>query len=131
MNYLVLVKIIGITSQLRMNWRVNKPFTLNEQTRGFNLIKEAVKYAVTRRGVLTWTRQVSDTLSCARVPELENTRRSIFFVHGSFASSTDRKLDKEPGMTLAVYQCRPESQGSIHIGGEITLMHQNTPKLPS
>ena len=39
-------------------------------------------------------------------------------MHGSFASSTDRKLDKEPGMTLAVYQCRPESQGSIHIGGK-------------
>jgi choline dehydrogenase-like flavoprotein len=50
-------------------------------------------------------------------PDLETPDVQFFFVHGSFASSKDRKLDKEPGMTLAVYQCRPESQGTIHIGG--------------
>ena len=47
--------------------------------------------------------------------ELETPDVQFFFVHGSFKTATDRKLDKEPGMTLAVYQCRPESQGSIHI----------------
>ena len=101
----------------RMNWRVNKPFTLNEQTRGLNLVKEAFKYVFTRRGVLTWTAGVGHAFMRTR-PELETPDVQFFFVHGSFASSTDRKLDKEPGMTLAVYQCRPESQGSIHIGGK-------------
>ncbi|MBH68643.1 MAG: choline dehydrogenase [Rhodospirillaceae bacterium] len=100
----------------RMNWRVNKPFTLNEQTRGLGLVKEVIKYAFTRRGVLTWTAGVGHAFMRTR-PELETPDVQFFFVHGSFASSTDRKLDKEPGMTLAVYQCRPESQGSIHIGG--------------
>ena len=47
--------------------------------------------------------------------ELETPDVQFFFVHGSFKTATDRKLDKEPGMTLAVYQCRPESRGSIHI----------------
>ena len=40
----------------------------------------------------------------------------MFFAHASFGDVKTRALDTEPGMTLAVYQCRPESQGSIHIG---------------
>ncbi len=100
----------------RMNWRVNKPITLNEQTRGLNLIREVLKYAITRRGVLTWTAGVGHGFMRTR-SELETPDVQFFFVHGSFKSSADRKLDREPGMTLAVYQCRPESQGTIHIGG--------------
>ena len=100
----------------RMNWRVNKPISLNEETRGLNLVKEVFKYVLTRRGALTWTAGVGHAFMKTR-PELETPDVQFFFVHGSFASSKDRKLDKEPGMTLAVYQCRPESQGSIHIGG--------------
>jgi choline dehydrogenase len=100
----------------RMNWRVNKPISLNEETRGLNLVKEVFKYVLTRRGALTWTAGVGHAFMKTR-PELETPDVQFFFVHGSFASSKDRKLDKEPGMTLAVYQCRPESQGTIHIGG--------------
>src|SRR5690606_35361154 len=37
----------------RMNWRVKLPITLNEQTRGVNFLKELVKYATTRRCILT------------------------------------------------------------------------------
>ena len=100
----------------RMNWRVNKPISLNEETRGLNLVKEVFKYVVTRRGALTWTAGVGHAFMKTR-PELETPDVQFFFVHCSFASSKDGKLDKEPGMTLAVYQCRPESQGAIHIGG--------------
>ena len=100
----------------RMNWRVNKPISLNEETRGLNLVKEVFKYVLTRRGALTWTAGVGHAFMKTRT-ELETPDVQFFFVHGSFASSKDRKLDKEPGMTLAVYQCRPESQGTIHIGG--------------
>src|SRR5262249_54001081 len=39
----------------RMNWRVKLPVTLNEQTRGFNLVKEVVKYYTTGRGALALT----------------------------------------------------------------------------
>jgi len=100
----------------RMNWRVNQPITLNEETRGFNMVKEVLKWAVTRRGILTWTAGVGHGFIKTRA-ELETPDVQFFFVHGSFKSSADRKLDKEPGMTLACYQCRPESQGTIHIGG--------------
>ena len=36
------------------------------------------------------------------------------FAHASYANAQTRELDREPGMTLTVYQCRPESKGSIH-----------------
>ena len=97
-----------------MNWRVTQPITLNEQTRGLNLAAETLKWLVSRRGVLTWTAGVGHGFMKTR-EELETPDVQFFFVHGSFKTATDRKLDKEPGMTLAVYQCRPESRGSIHI----------------
>ena len=47
----------------RMNWRVNQPITLNEQTRGLNLAAETLKWLVSRRGVLTPGRLGSATVS--------------------------------------------------------------------
>src|SRR4029079_17196721 len=39
----------------RVKYRVKLPITLNDQTRGFNLVKEVIKYYTTGRGILTWT----------------------------------------------------------------------------
>ena len=39
----------------------------------------------------------------------------LHFAHASFATARDRSLDREPGMTCTIGQCRPESRGSIHI----------------
>ena len=36
------------------------------------------------------------------------------FAHASYGNAQTRVLEREPGMTLTVYQCRPESKGSIH-----------------
>jgi choline dehydrogenase len=36
------------------------------------------------------------------------------FAHASYSTAQTRILDREPGMTLTVYQCSPESKGSIH-----------------
>lgn len=97
----------------RVAWRVNQPITLNEQTRGLNIVKEAVKYALTRRGILTWTAGIGHAFVKSR-PELDTPDLQFFFAHGSFDALT-RKFHKKPGMTIGVYQCRPESKGSIHI----------------
>lgn len=48
-------------------------------------------------------------------PELAQPDIQFHFMHLSFASAATRALDSQPGMTLSVYQCRPESTGSIHI----------------
>ena len=97
----------------RMNWRVKLPVTLNEQTRGLRFVKEIVKYYTRRRGILTFTAGIAYGFVKTR-PELEEPDVQFHFAHASYASAATRVLDTEPGMTLTVYQCRPESKGSIH-----------------
>jgi len=99
----------------RLNWRVNQRITLNEDTKGLRFAREVIKYAFTRRGILTFTAGIGHGFVRSR-PELETPDCQFFFVHGSFSDANTRALDDEPGMTIGVYQCRPESQGSIHIG---------------
>jgi choline dehydrogenase len=97
----------------RMNWRVKLPVTLNERSRGLALAKEVVKYYTQRRGILTFTAGIAYGFIKTR-PELEEPDVQFHFAHASYASAQTRVLDREPGMTLTVYQCRPESKGSIH-----------------
>ena len=97
----------------RMEWRVKQPITLNQHTRGLHIVKEAIKYAFTRRGVLTWTAGIGHGFVRSQ-PDLDTPDCQFFFAHGSFDALT-RKFHREPGMTIGVYQCRPESRGSIHI----------------
>ncbi len=99
----------------RMNWRINQPITLNQDTRGLRIVREALRYAFTRRGVLTFAAGIGHGFIRSR-PELDTPDCQLFFAHGSFSDAKTRAFDKEPGMTIGVYQCRPESQGSIHIG---------------
>ncbi len=97
----------------RMNWRVKLPVTLNEQTRGLSLVKEVIKYYTQHRGALTFTAGIVYGFVKTR-PELEVPDVQYHFAHASYASAATRVLDRQPGMTITVYQCRPESKGSIH-----------------
>jgi len=97
----------------RMNWRVKLPITLNEQTRGLNFAREIAKYFLFHRGILTFTAGIVYGFVRTR-PELEEPDVQYHFAHASYATAATRILDTEPGMTLTVYQCRPESKGSIH-----------------
>lgn len=96
-----------------MNWRVELPVTLNEHTRGLRFAQEVVKYFVLQRGILTYTAGVAYGFIKTR-PELEVPDVQYHFAHASYNSAATRILEREPGMTLTVYQCRPESKGSIH-----------------
>ncbi|MBN9511988.1 MAG: choline dehydrogenase [Alphaproteobacteria bacterium] len=98
----------------RMNWRVKNKFTLNEQSRGLNLVKEVVKYYTTRRGILTWTAGVVYGFVRTR-PGLEGPDMQFHMAHASYGTAATRLLEAEPGMTVVIGQCRPESRGSIHI----------------
>ena len=97
----------------RLNWRGKLPVTLNEQTRGLALAKEVIKYYAQRRGVLTFTAAIAHGFVRTR-PGLAVPDVQYFFTHASYADPAVRELDRTPGMTLSVYQCRPESKGSIH-----------------
>ncbi len=97
----------------RMNWRVKLPVTLNEQTRGVAFMKEIVKYYTQHRGVLTFTAGICYGFVKTR-PELAVPDVQYHFAHASYGNAQTRVLEHQPGMTLTTYQCRPESQGSIH-----------------
>ena len=93
-----------------MNWRVKLPITLNEQTRGLYFAREIVKYFVQHKGILTFTAGIVYGFARTR-PELAEPDVQYHFAHASYATAATRVLDSEPGMTLAVYQCRPEVEG--------------------
>lgn len=98
----------------RLNWRVNQPITLNQQTRGLRIVRETLRYALFRRGILTLTAGIGHGFVRSR-PELQTPDCQFFFAHASFGDANPRALDTEPDMTIGVYQCRPESRGSIHV----------------
>jgi choline dehydrogenase len=106
----------------RMNWRVKLPVTLNERSRGFALAREVIKYYTQRRGILTFTAGIAYGFIKTR-PELEEPDVQFHFAHASYGNAQKRDLETEPGMTLTVYQCRPESKGSIHAKSADPLAH--------
>ena len=97
----------------RMNWRVSQPITLNELTRWPRLGIEVLKYALKKRGVLTYGTGLNHAFLRSR-PDVDRPDVQFFFMHASYANAAERKLDRFPGMTLGVTQLRPKSRGSIH-----------------
>jgi choline dehydrogenase len=97
----------------RMNWRVKLPVTLNERSRGLALAREVVRYYTQRRGILTFTAGIAYGFVKTQA-DMEEPDVQFHFAHASYGNAQTRDLEREPGMTLTVYQCRPESKGSIH-----------------
>jgi choline dehydrogenase len=97
----------------RIAWRIRQHITLNDDSRGLRFVRELLRYAFGRRGMLTFTAGIGHGFIRSR-PGLESPDCQLFFAHGSFDNVT-RKLDPDPGITIGVYQCRPESRGSIHV----------------
>jgi choline dehydrogenase len=97
-----------------LTWRVKGAVTLNERARGLRLLLEIARYYGSGRGVLTWPPgQVCGFLRTS--PELERPDIQFLMVPATANPVPGRGLEREPGMTLLVSQCRPESRGSIHI----------------
>jgi len=48
-------------------------------------------------------------------PGLETPDMQFHMAHASYDSAQKRLLEREPGMTVVIGQCRPDSRGSIHI----------------
>ncbi len=98
-----------------------KPGTVsvNELSRGWRLMREAARYAVSRKGLLT--------LSAAHIQAYVRTRPGlqgpdvqyhILPATMDMVKLTEQQvteLEREPGLTIAPCQLRPESRGSIHL----------------
>jgi choline dehydrogenase len=99
----------------RLTFRINQRITLNEQTRGLGLLKGIAQYYTTRSGVLTWNAGMVVAFVRTR-PGLETPDMQLHVLPGSYDPAAPRRLlEREPGMTVILGQCRPDSRGSIHI----------------
>jgi choline dehydrogenase len=99
---------------VRQTWKVKKPITLNEQTRGLTIVKEVLKYALTGSGIMTFPGGILSGYVKTR-PEVAGPDIQYTIVHASFKDVKKRIFDRHPGMTIAPCQLRPDSRGTIHI----------------
>lgn len=99
----------------RIQWRITKPgLSYNERMRGLGRVREAFRYATSRRGFLSLPSAPLVGFFKTR-PELDTPDLQSHLVPYTIRDAKRRLLQDEPGMTMACYQLRPESLGSIHI----------------
>lgn len=99
----------------RIQWRMKmQGVSYNTRAKGLALVGEALKYALTRGGFLSLPSAPLLAFLKTR-PELETPDVQMHLVPYAIRNPKKRELHDWPGFTIACYQLRPESQGSIHI----------------
>jgi choline dehydrogenase len=94
--------------------RVKNIKTINQLRQGWHLWVEALKWATTRRGLLS----LSPTMVYCFWHSGETTESSdlqLTFTPASYKEGVQGQLEDEPGMTVASWQQRPESRGYVRI----------------
>ena len=106
----------------RMKWKVNASLgmTYNDKARGLGLVWQALKYGLTRKGLLG--------LPASPIRAYVRTRAGLDAPDAAiswipFLATADFKIAKESGVTAIVNILRSESTGSIHVSS-------NTPNKP-
>ena len=92
--------------------RVKNIKTINELRQGWHLWVEALKWATTRRGLLS----LSPTMVYCFWHSGETTESSdlqLTFTPASYKEGVQGQLEDEPGMTVTSWQQRPESRGYV------------------
>ena len=94
--------------------RVKNIETINERVRGIKLAGEVAKWVFTRKGILA----LSPTLIYAfwrSEPSVANSDIQLTFTPASYREGVQGELEREPGMTVASWQQRPDSKGYVRI----------------
>jgi len=99
----------------RIVWRVKVPsVSYNHKARGLGAVSEAIRYATTRGGFFSLPSAPLLAFLKTR-PGLATPDVQMHLVPYAIKDPKRRKLQDFPSMTVACYQLRPESLGSIHI----------------
>ena len=109
-------------------WRL-KPecVTVNQLSRGPKLLGEMLKYAVSRKGLLSFA--VAHIVAfCKSRPDLADPDLQFHMMAASMDLEILGKtqalvLEKQPGLTCTPCQLRPESRGSVHIKSPDALVY--------
>lgn len=101
------------------SFRLHDCISVNELSRGWRLMREVARYVTQRKGLLT--------LSAAHIQAYIRTRPGLSGPDVQYhilpasmdvealAVTGKLELERQPGLTIAACQLRPESRGSIHI----------------
>jgi choline dehydrogenase len=99
----------------RIVWRVKDPrVSYNYMARGIGAVTQALKYATTRGGFFSLPSAPLLAFLKTR-PELATPDVQMHLVPYAIKDPKRRVLQDFPSMTIACYQLRPESLGSVHI----------------
>lgn len=96
-----------------LKYRVRGTVTVNEQTRGARLIWEVLKYAATRKGLLSMS-AAHVSLFLRSQPGLTRPDVQFHYLPATLDSRTNQ-VERLPGVTLGPCQLRPDSRGRIEI----------------
>jgi choline dehydrogenase len=120
--------LAGVGENLRDHYaprfvaRVKGAETINEKAHGLRLAGEVLKYALTRKGILS----LNPTLiyvfwkSDERV---DNYDLQLTFTPASYKEGVQSTLDDFPGMTIASWQQRPDSTGYVRSKSADPFVH--------
>nr|WP_280846027.1 GMC family oxidoreductase N-terminal domain-containing protein [Neoroseomonas nitratireducens] len=98
---------------MRVVHRVTRPVTLNEQARPPRLWWEMARWLVARKGMLAFSPAHAGAFARSR-ETLEEPDLQFVFTPASYAEEgVTGRLQDTPGMTIGVWQCRPESRGFV------------------
>ena len=98
---------------MRVVHRVTRPVTLNEQARPPRLWWEMARWLLTRRGMLAYSPAHAGAFARSR-NTLEEPDLQFVFTPASYSEEgVTGQLQDVPGMTIGVWQCRPESRGFV------------------
>ena len=96
----------------RFSGRIKNSDTINERSRGLNLVGEVVKYFIGGKSILSLSPSMvygfwhSD-------PVAKNNDLQFIFTPASYKVNVHGLLDDHPGFTVATWQHRPESKGWV------------------
>lgn len=107
----------------RMKWGITKKrVTYNDRSQGLGMVWEALRYVFTKNGMLNIPSGPLLAFFRSR-EELTVPDCQLHFVPFQIADLTKRTMSPDPGITVPVYQLRPESTGSIHITSNKSTDH--------
>jgi len=86
--------------------------TFNQKSRGFALWGEALKWLAGRPSILSLPSTACYAFAKSD-PVLDHSDLQITFMPASYKEGQQSQLDDQPGMTLAAWQQRPESKGTV------------------
>ncbi len=96
----------------RVQHRVRDAVSTNQLARGLRLGVEALRFAATGRGALTFGVTTAQVFTRSR-EGLASPDLQLLFTPASYEAGKFGVLEREPGMTVAICPVRPDSRGTV------------------